>query len=90
MGNQLCAPWRKGYRDDEHQWTPRKDSHLLRYAHHLITPHSKKGDTKLMAVTLLILNGFSILSDSPVNLQKSIYYRSTDPTASRVRRYTTL
>ena len=32
MGNQLCAPWRKGYREDEHQWTPRKDSHLLRYA----------------------------------------------------------
>ena len=31
MGNQLCAPWRKGYREDEHQWTPRKDSHLLRY-----------------------------------------------------------
>jgi len=30
MGNQLCAPWRKGYREDEHQWTPRKDSHLLR------------------------------------------------------------
>lgn len=30
MGNQLCAPWRKGYVDDERQWTPRKDSHLLR------------------------------------------------------------
>lgn len=39
MGNQLCAPWRKGYAEDERQWTPRKDSHLLRLVPpvHLVT-----------------------------------------------------
>jgi len=52
------------------------------------TPCSKKGDTKLTAITLLILNRFSnffSLSDSPVNLQQSVY----DPTAPHMRRYTT-
>jgi len=41
-------------------------------------PGSKKGEVTLIAVTLLILNRFSknlLLSDSPVNLQKSTINR---------------
>ena len=30
MGNKLCAPWKKGYQDENHPWAPKKDSHLLR------------------------------------------------------------
>ena len=56
-------------------------------------PCSKQNrDTKLVALTLLILNRFSIflaLLHSPVNLQQSRLFIK-DPTASHTRRYTTL
>ena len=50
----------------------------------------KKGDTKLLVVTLLILNQFSkffSLSDFPINLQH-VFIK--DPTEPHMRRYTTL
>jgi len=64
---------RKG---DEHPiYTPDGVWQNLPYSVYL-TVFQKKRDTKLMAVTLLILNRFSnffSLSDSPENLQQSVY-----------------
>ena len=43
MGNKLCAPWKKGYRENGQPWAPKKDSHLLRLWAEIFEVHEDEG-----------------------------------------------
>jgi len=85
----VCAveerlPWRRAPVDAAQRLTPAQVRPSLNYTAFQKGRHQTHGGYSVNSQRIFHL------SDSPVNLQKSIYYRSTDPTASCVRRYTTL
>jgi len=63
--------------------------HQLQHKLHRI-PEKKKGDTKLMAVTLLILVRFSKFFTVRVSYKLAAKFLIKEPTAPQMRRCTTL